>query len=291
MFTLKQWWKLVTNSEPHDNWDGKVLCTESDAAMTLRTNITQGYLACYTFTLVTEGWLTMRIDDREFKINRGDLYIYSPGMAVTVTDISTDYRSLCLMVDEFTTLESPSAHDMVSLAFMPLVQLSAPTLHLTPDQATMFESRMREMIGYQQSTNIYKDKLLRMLYAVFLVDLQNVLEHSITQRQVPPRVEEIFIGFNRLLPHHFIEHRDIGFYADRLCITGDYLSRIVKRVSGRTVANHINRMLIMEACHLLRSTTLTIAQIADRLHFSEPAAFTRFFTRLKGQSPKQYRRQ
>lgn len=173
----------------------------------------------------------MQYGNGEVIIQQGDLYIYSPGLAVTIIDASADYQSVCLMVDEFTTLESPAVRDMVSLAFLPIVQMSTPKLTLTAEQASLFEGRMREIISYQQSSNVYKDKLLRMLYAVFLVDLQNVLEISMTHRQVPPRVEEIFIGFNRLLPEHFIEHRDIGFYADQLCITNDYLSRIVKKVS------------------------------------------------------------
>jgi hypothetical protein len=38
--------------------------------------------------------------------------------------------------------------------------------------------------------------------------------------------------FPYLLPRHFIEHHDIGFYAFELCITTTYLSRIVRQVSG-----------------------------------------------------------
>lgn len=129
-----------------------------------------------------------------------------------------------------------------------------------------------------------------MLYAVFLVDMQNVQEKAIAHRQVPQRVEEIFIEFNRLLPRHFIEHRDIAFYAGKLCITNDYLSRIVKRVSGRTVVDLINQMLLMEASYLLRASSLNISEIAERLHFAEPAAFTHFFTRLKGMSPRDFRK-
>ena len=289
MYTLKEWWALVMGSEPYQDWDGKMLCAESNLEKTLKTNITQGFTACYSFTLVTQGWLRMRYNDSELTIQKGDLYIYSPGLAVTILDGSADYQSICLMVDEATSLESPVVRDMVSLAFMPIVQLSTPTVRLQPEHADTFDRRLREIIGYQQSVGAFKDKLLLMLFAVFMVELQNVLEQTVTHHHVPPRVEEIFIGFNRLLSEHFIAHRDINFYADRLCITGDYLSRIVKRVSGRTVGDMINQMLMMEACYLLRTSSLSIAQISQRLHFSEPASFTRFFIRVKGMTPKEFR--
>ncbi|MBP3777276.1 MAG: AraC family transcriptional regulator [Prevotella sp.] len=290
MYTLKEWWYLAMGSEPYKGWDGKMLCSESNLEKTQKTNVTQGFAACYSFTLVTQGWLRMRYNDRELMIREGDLYIYSPGLAVTILDGSDDYKSICLMVDEFTSLESPTVRDMVSLAYLPLAQLSTPTVRLQPEQTITFERRMREIIGYQQSDNAYKDKLLRMLFAVFMVELQNALELSVTHHHVPPRVEEIFIGFNRLLPEFFLQHRDIRFYADKLCVSDDYLSRIVKRVSGRTVGDYINQMLMLEACYLLHKSNLSIAQISNRLRFSEAAAFTRFFIRMKGMTPKEFRK-
>ena len=46
---------------------------------------------------------------------------------------------------------------------------------------------------------------------------------------------------------------------------------------------------MMEASYLLQQTSLPIVQIADRLHFSESASFTRFFTRMKGMTPREFR--
>ena len=48
-------------------------------------------------------------------------------------------------------------------------------------------------------------------------------------------------------------------------------------------------MLLMEAVWLLRSTDLPLAAIAERLHFSDHSSFGRFFTRMRGISPKRYR--
>ena len=45
----------------------------------------------------------------------------------------------------------------------------------------------------------------------------------------------------------------------------------------------------MEASYMLQQTSLPIADIAVRLHFSEAASFTRFFTRMKGMNPRVYR--
>lgn len=289
MYTLKDGWIAMQGSMPVENWDGKMYCTETDAELTFRTNIIQGFLAAYTFTLVIDGWLSIVYNNRELKLRPGDLYIYSPGMRVLIAAASSDYRAICLMADEHTTIELPSVHDLVHIAYAPIVQLHEPKLSLPPDEVRHMEQRMREIIGYLHSDHLYKKEILRMLYATFLLDMQNAQQHSITSHQIPPRIEEIFIGFIRLLPHHFAQHHDIAFYASALHITPVYLSRVVRQVTGRTVIDYINQMIVMEASFLLRTSPMSITQIAEHLHFADTPSFSKFFLRMKGVNPRRFR--
>lgn len=274
---------------PFDQWNGKLYCSLTDAALTFRTNRTQGYMAAYTFTLVTEGRVKIVYNGQVLTLQADDLYVYSPGLEVTVEEVSDDYRAICLLADEHITIESPIAHDLVHLAYAPIVQLHQPKLTLSHEDARRLADLLRDIIGYLHSDHIYKEKILQMLYAVFLLELQNVQEKVMTRREVPQRIEDLFIGFIRLLPLHFIEHHDIGFYANALNISTVYLSRVVRRVAGRTVIDYINQMLLMEASFLLNTTSLSIAQIADRLHFADAPSFSKFFSRMKGQTPGEYR--
>ena len=274
---------------PMSDWDGKMYCTETDAAKTFRTNETQGFLSAYTFTLVTEGWLKFLCNGRMLTLQADDLYFYSPGLSVNVVSASENYHGFCLMADEHTTIEMPTVRDLVNIAYQPIVQLHEPKLALPHATARHLAERMRELIAYLHSDHIYKGEVLRMLYTVFLLDVQNAQQQVITRRQTPQRVEEIFIGFIRLLPQHFAEHRDIAFYASRLNISSVYLSRVIRQVSGRTVIDYISQMLLMEALFLLRTTSMSITQIADRLHFANQSSFSKFFLRMKGVTPKRFR--
>ena len=218
-----------------------------------------------------------------------DLYFYSPGLSVNVVSASENYHGYCLMADEHTTIELPTVRDLINIAYQPIVQLHEPKLALPHATALHLAMRMREIIAYLHSDHIYRGEVLRMLYTVFLLDVQNAQQQAISQRQTPQRVEEIFIGFIRLLPQHFAEHHDIAFYASRLNISSVYLSRVVRQVSGRTVIDSINQMLLMEASFLLRTTSMSITQIANRLHFADSPSFSKFFSRMKGMNPKRYR--
>lgn len=290
MYSLKEAWIKMHGVEPVEHWDGKMYCNETDSDLTFRANETNGHIAAYTFTLVVEGWLTIIYNGQSLTLRSNDLYIYSPGMSVTIVEASDDYHGICLLADEHATLDTPQIHDMVHIAYKPIVQLHQPQLTLSHDDARHLADRMLEIHRYLHSDHIYKSEVLRMLYTVFLLDLHNLLDTSVSQHTVSQRVEEVFVNFMQLLPDHFAEHRDIGFYASELHISPAYLSRIVRQVAGRTVMDYVNQMLLMEASFLLRTTTLSVAQIADRLHFADSASFCKFFSRTKGLTPKEFRK-
>ena len=290
MYSLKEAIRLFADDATADG-NAAMYCFETNVVTALRTNEKQGFFACYVFTLVERGWLTIRYNGRELTFHPDDLYTYSPGLPITVIATSDDFHGLSLMADEHAAIDAATLHDLVHIAYLPIVQLHEPKLTLPHDEALRLAGRMREIISYLQSNHLYKTEVLRMLYAVFLLDLQNTQQRAVRHRQLPQRVEEIFIGFIRLLPDHFAEHHDIPFYASALHISPVYLSRVVRQVTGRTVVDYINQMLLTEAMFLLRTSELNISQIADRLHFADTPSFSKFFSRLKGQSPRAFRKQ
>ncbi|MDY6393607.1 MAG: helix-turn-helix domain-containing protein [Bacteroidales bacterium] len=274
---------------PTKDWDGKIFCNQTDAAITFRTNKIQGFMAAYTFTLVIKGTLNIIYNDKELTLRPDDLYIYSPGIPVSIVSASNDYHGICLLADEHTTIEMPTVRDLVNIAYIPIVQLHEPKVTLPHSEAQRLANKMLEIIDYLHSDHIYKQEILRLLYGVFLLDVQNAQQRAIVHRQTPKRLEEIFIEFIRLLPKHFAKHHDIAFYASKLNISSVYLSRVVRQVSNRTVIDFIDQMLLMEASFLLRTTSLSITQIADHLCFADTPSFSKFFSRLKGMSPREYR--
>ena len=291
MYTLNEYLPIFVGDDlPEKGWDEGMFCMETNDVKIFRTNLTQGFVSCFAFLLVDKGWMTIHYNGRELTLQPNDLYTYSPCLPITVIATSHDFHGYCLMADEHVTIETPSVHDIVYLAYLPIVQLHEPKQTLESSAAQHLIMKMREIIGYIHSDHIYKGKVLRMLYSIFLLDLQNAQQSAIIHRQTPQRVEEIFIGFIRLLTRYYAQHHDITFYAKRLNISNVYLSRVVRQVSGHTVIDYINQMLLMEASFLLKTSKMSISQIADRLHFADTPSFSKFFSRFNGMSPKEYRK-
>lgn len=95
--------------------------------------------------------------------------------------------------------------------------------------------------------------------------------------------------FMELVQEHYHTERFIGFYADKLCVTPKYLSKLVKENTGRSAGDWIESHVILEARAMLQSSDMTIQQIATALNFPNQSFFGKYFKRVTGQSPKQYR--
>ena len=289
MYRLRDFLTSVIGMSPDNLVSNELFCTEGNTKQTFLTNQMQEALAGYTYTLVHDGWLEMLYNDWMLTLQKGDLLIYSPGVQVRIINGSKNYHCVCLMVDEQAALEIPGVRNVIHTAYQPIAELGRPIIHLDDEQAAHFWQHMLEIVRYLHSNHRYMHEALRTLFAQFVLDLMDAMAQNIGPGHISERSTELFIAFMRLLNQHFIEHHDIGFYADRLHITPIHLSRIVRQVTRRTVVDYINQMLLMEASWLLQTTNLSLAAIAERLHFADQSSFGRFFTRMKGVNPKRYR--
>ncbi len=101
----------------------------------------------------------------------------------------------------------------------------------------------------------------------------------------------IFDRFLQLVNSHCREQRSLGYYADRLCLTDRYLGTVVRQSSGITAKEWIDRAVIAQAKVMLRHSDRQITEITDELHFASPSFFCKYFRRLTGVTPQQYRLQ
>ena len=99
--------------------------------------------------------------------------------------------------------------------------------------------------------------------------------------------------YNELLDTIVEHHRDasdVRFYADLLNVSSRYLAQVTRRISGKSPKAIIDDYLIHEIELQLKSTDNTVQEIAYWFGFSSQAHFTKFFKKLKGVSPTEFRK-
>ena len=274
----------------YKDWDGRFLSIETDREVNMRTNTLPGTMAAYSFTIVLKGSCTFLYSGREITIEKNHLFVYMPGFPISVKEVSDDYAGLCLVADESFTVETPSIRNAVRSALLPIFEMRQPVVDISPDECARLSSLFRMAGEYLRSENPMREEMLKNLYALFLMDLSSILSKRTQHGKFGKRAEDLFMDFIHLLPQHYVREHGIEFYADALNVTPTYLSRVVRQVSGRTVVEYINRLLLMEAIWLLESTTLSIDEIAERINYADSTTFGRFFFRMKGVTPREYRK-
>lgn len=79
-------------------------------------------------------------------------------------------------------------------------------------------------------------------------------------------------------------------YADMLHISSNHLNKVIKKETGKTAHELIEEMLLLEAKALILHTDLSVAEIGYHLNFADPSHFNKFFKKLSGVTPLQYRK-
>ena len=122
------------------------------------------------------------------------------------------------------------------------------------------------------------------------LDIADFLSRKTVIKKEISRKDHVLQEFHALVTRNFREEHFVSFYADKLAISEQYLARIVRLGTGKTINSLINELLVMEARTLLSSTKFTVGEIAAKLGFSNAAGFCKFFKRNAGQTPLNYRK-
>jgi AraC-like DNA-binding protein len=99
----------------------------------------------------------------------------------------------------------------------------------------------------------------------------------------------IFENFMKLVAEHYTKYRNVGFYAEKLCLTPKYLSKLVKMTSGSSAPDWIDAYVILEAKNLLKNSNISIKEIVYMLNFPNQSVFYKFFKAHTGMTPSEYR--
>jgi AraC-like DNA-binding protein len=132
------------------------------------------------------------------------------------------------------------------------------------------------------------------IYTHTVRDFDNLIKriHSASKySQYETDIPVAFIAKESMWPAPFLlrKYRNVGFYADKLCLTPKYLSKLIKTTSGKSAPEWIDSYVILEAKNLLKYSDIAIKEIVYRLNFPNQSVFYKFFKARTGMTPSEYR--
>ena len=104
------------------------------------------------------------------------------------------------------------------------------------------------------------------------------------------RSSELYNQFISQVNNFCRTYSDVHFYADQLNVSSRYLAQVTRRISGKTPKAIIDEYIAKEIERELSTTTHTVQEIANTFGFSSQAHLTKFFKKMRGLTPSEYRK-
>ena len=106
------------------------------------------------------------------------------------------------------------------------------------------------------------------------------------------RNRSVFNTFCNLLVANYREQHEVAFYAEKAHLTTRHFSVIIKDIVGLSASDYIEQYLATQAKNLLSTRPdLSVQQISYHLGYADSPSFCRFFKRLAGFTPNEFRQQ
>ncbi|WP_157716590.1 helix-turn-helix domain-containing protein [Roseivirga ehrenbergii] len=247
----------------------------------------------FSLILITSGTLKIQLNLITLTLNRNEIIIVRPQVVAHILEISSELSVVSVsftvdfIIQNAFKKEDFDAFDFFSSSNIPKLKLSNEETDSTISIAKILERNNRFTI----EVNPFKEELINSSFRLLLYHFASIFKKVYPNLEADlSRQEDLALRFLNLLNENLKNERTVKFYADVLCITSGYLSKVLKEVFGKTANQLIDEAVILEAKLLLSSPSLSISEIAYELRFSDQSSFGKFFKKHVGFSPKAFRK-
>lgn len=250
---------------------------------------------CYLAAYCVEGSVNCSVNLTDYHLTTGTLLLITPGNILRISQSDELDRNLRV------TLICVSASYISNIGINPskvLVEavevLRDPCIHLSDDEAEMLHKYVNLALDITKTDSQFVKESIGGLVSSVFYQFAGFLANSKRREDMEKpvrttRQRQMLEQFMKLAINDHAREHLVGYYADKMCVTPKYLSKIVKETSGRSVPDWLSELLILDAKNMLRHTDMTIKEISARLNFPSQSFFFRFFKNHTGQTPTQYR--
>lgn len=245
----------------------------------------------FQFMLVKSGKADLCLNLIDYNVTENDFFTCTPFDIKKVNNFDHNIHSIIFFTADF--LEKSGVTKIALEVLNYFTSQYSPHWKLESKDADLLNFRMMDIAHHHNNVpyHIYGKELLYLSFTAFLYELAAMgNKYAVSINRQASRKESIVLNFTALVKVHFKTQRNLSFYASLLHITPKYLTVTSKEITGKSAGEIIEGFVIQEARMLLDNRTLSIAQIAEELQFSDQSFFGKFFKRLTGFSPSEYRK-
>lgn len=243
-----------------------------------------------------KGNVKLSVNLNEYDICDNHLIITTPGSILKTDDIACQDESGVeyLIVAMSQGFASGLRIDLKRLLNEGLALMETPILQISKEKEELMRHYLNLMAEIIKVDVEFRDDALRSMISSMFCIIAGIWSEKLDEArkkssQSTSRSRMVFENFIRLVSEYHMKYRNVGFYADKLCLTPKYLSKLIKTASGKSAPEWIDSYVILESKNLLKYSDITIKEIVYRLNFPNQSVFYKFFKARTGMTPSEYR--
>jgi AraC family 4-hydroxyphenylacetate 3-monooxygenase operon regulatory protein len=164
-----------------------------------------------------------------------------------------------------------------------------PVITIPAEQYIKFNLLHQVFIDELNTPDKIQGDMLQMLLKRLIIICTRLAKEQLILKKINHSQIEIIRRFNFLVDIHFRTKRQVSDYADMLNKSPKTLANLFLIYDQKTPHQIIHERVALEAKRLLRFSDKQTKEIAFDLGFDEPANFSKFFKKIVGQNPSEYR--
>ena len=226
------------------------------------------------------------IDNKEYVLSRNNVVILPENHIVSHLTPEMVGRQSVIAVSVDYILNMPSPIDTNIFGYSRYISV----IKVSDEKYEDLMSYYRFIYKESKEEGRYQNEIIRSIFYALILEVIAEYERVFSvdaARNI--KADNLSDRFFRQLATNYKTNRSVKFYADRLNLTPKYLSTAIKRATGRPILDWIHEAILIDAKMLLRTTDMTVQEIADQLNFSSSSAFVQFIKSHTGSTPRKLR--
>ena len=236
----------------------------------------------------------MKYGQNYYDFDEGVMTFFSPGQVIS-TEITDDLAlsGIWLIIHPDFIRNYPLSKTIKNYGYFSYAVNEA--LHLSEKEENMVVTTMKNIEQeYHSGIDLYSQDVI-----VSHIELLLNYSNRFYNRQFITRKNansDLLVQVEELLANYFNSSKvqelglpTVQYISGKLNVSSNYLSDMLRTLTGQNTQQHIHNKLIEKAKEILTTTSMSVSEIAYNLGFEYPQSFSKLFKSKTNTSPLEFR--
>jgi AraC-like DNA-binding protein len=242
----------------------------------------------YKILWLQNGAVNVMIDGINYKLQENQIMFLTPLHQLELNEFNEDLIAL-LFNREFYCIQQHD-QEVSCYGYLFFGSSEVPLVDVNEEEQKSFGLLLQVMLEEFENTDHIQGEMLQVLLKRFLIKSTRLARKTLVNPQINQDKLDLIRQYNVLVEMHFKKKHKVAEYAEILNKSPKTISNLFGEYNSKSPLQVIQDRISLEAKRLFIHTDKTAKEIAYELGFEDAAHFSRFFKKLVGKSPSEFKK-